>query len=134
MDQNNQNNSNNNPIPNSENSLHPKTVVEVNRFKKIMPLFIILLIIVFIIFLVFQIVKISIQTANTIISSPTPTPIVMPTAVIEGRNYSSISTMSAYLDINSSIASLSSMIAETDLLDSSINPPVIDLQLGFSNL
>lgn len=58
----------------------------------------------------------------TITSLPSPTPI---------RVLSSIATQSAFMSLEQNASSVSSGIANTNLDDPSLSPPVIDLPLGF---
>lgn len=60
--------------------------------------------------------------------SPTPTPTPVITRALSG-----VATTSAFLDLEASVASLSASLSTTNLDDTSIAPPTIDLSLGFSN-
>lgn len=63
--------------------------------------------------------------------APTPTPIsqATPTPI---RAVSAIATQSAFLSLESSIASLSSSIQAFTVLDPSLTPPILDLTLKFN--
>lgn len=58
----------------------------------------------------------------TITPLPSPTPI---------RILSAIATQSAFMSLEQNASSVSSAIANTNLDDPSLSPPVIDLPLGF---
>lgn len=59
-----------------------------------------------------------IQTTPT----PTPTPI---------RELSPLATQSAFMNFEKSVASLSSSIQRVNIYDNALQPPVLDLELGF---
>lgn len=59
-----------------------------------------------------------VQTTPT----PTPTPI---------RELSPLATQSAFMNFEKSVASLSSSIQRVNIFDNALQPPVLDLELGF---
>lgn len=65
-----------------------------------------------------------------IVSTPSPTPTVSPTPRIV-RVLSSIATESAFLSLESRVASLSAAIGNYVVEDPILSPPVLDLPLGF---
>lgn len=58
------------------------------------------------------------------VATPTPTPI---------RKLEAFATQSAFIQFESSVASLSASIQNSEIQGPSITAPVLDLQLGFSN-
>ncbi|MFZ2024987.1 MAG: hypothetical protein WAV51_01725 [Microgenomates group bacterium] len=70
-----------------------------------------------------------IQKTKPTTTSITPTPIAEP-SISTTQPLSSIATTSAFLTIESSVASLSSAINTLNVSDTTLNPPTLDLPLG----
>lgn len=70
--------------------------------------------------------KKSTATVQTTAVSATPTPL------FTGHGPSYIATQSAFLDIKTTIASISASIDTTTMTDTGIKPPTLDLPLGFT--
>jgi hypothetical protein len=71
------------------------------------------------------------QTATTIQSTPTPE--ATQSAVVTNHGPSYIATQSAFLTIQTMVASLSATITAVTTNDTSMKPPVLDLPLGFTS-
>jgi len=65
--------------------------------------------------------------------TPAPTPTDSPTPSQKAKPVIPIATVSAYIDLTSHIASLSSFIQNMNVSDTSMIPPTIELPLGFQN-
>lgn len=72
----------------------------------------------------------SLRTETTIVVTPTPTPTIVPSPT-PVRTLSAIASQSAFLALEAQSASLSSVIRNFVTQDPSLNPPVLDLPLGF---
>lgn len=75
----------------------------------------------------FVIIRFPRQEVTTVAPSPTvPPPTPTPT-----RKLSSFATDSAFINFEASVATLSAVTAGYPIFDSSLNPPKLDLPLGF---
>lgn len=66
-----------------------------------------------------------------VVAIPTPIPTLTPTPT-PIRRLSEVATQSAFLSLDSNVASLSTAISEYSVQDPSLSPPVLTLPLGFS--
>ncbi len=72
-------------------------------------------------------------TAKTPSVVPTPTLIETPTPTPKAKALSPVATLSGYLDLSKSIASLSAKINAMQVSDTTLSPPTIELPLGFQS-
>lgn len=70
------------------------------------------------------------QKAPVIAPTPTPTITVTPTPM---RHVAAAATMSAFIDFEAGLSSLSATLGAVEITDSNLTPPTVELPLGFSN-
>lgn len=66
-------------------------------------------------------------------TTPTPTPTDTPTPTLKTKPVIPLATQSAYLELKSSVASLSAFVNSMNISDTTLTPPTIELPLGFTN-
>jgi hypothetical protein len=95
------------------------------------PFFIIGSIIIVLVISILVTSKIFIKPEGIITTIPTPSDIPTPFPS-RGKKQSAFAGESNFLQLESSIASFSSSLMQTNLVDSRLTPPVLDLPLGFT--
>ncbi len=71
------------------------------------------------------------NSRQQIVATPTPIPTLTPTPT-PIRRHSQLATQSAFLSLDSNVASLSTAINDYSVQAPSLSPPVLTLPLGFS--